>query len=191
MTLCGVLTKISENIISGRMSLREYVAEILQDNAKNYETPTDFVQRVSYFFGLRILDETTELDSEGRRCVLAATRLEEIPADRWLRGVLNDKIRLIIQLLLDVNVGDAGVVPSFEQEVERKGWRKKFNLHLRKLVTGGSPGPGLSETMCLLGRDVVLARISDLADRCIQTRNRRDEVLFRQLVPQHRHKELQ
>lgn len=173
------------------MPLRQYVTEILREGAKNFEMPTDFVQRMSYFFGPRKLDVTRELDSDGRRCVLAATRLEEIPEDRWLRGVLNDKIRLIVQLLLDTNMSDASVIPSFEQEVDRKEWKKKFNLHLRMFITGGSPGPGLSETMHLLGRDVVLARISDWADHYVRSRNEGDEEVFRQLVPQHRQKKLE
>ncbi|KAL9073184.1 MAG: hypothetical protein Q9157_004826 [Trypethelium eluteriae] len=179
-----------EKILRERMTLRQYVTAILRGGAKNYETPTDFVQRISYFFGPRdIHEKVTDLDPEGQDCVLAATQLEEIPAERWLTGVLNDKIRLIIQLLLDTNTKDPDAIPSFEQEDERKEWKKKFNMLLRKLVTGGSPGPGISETMQLLGRDTVLSRISEWADSCVDAR-KGERQTWQQLLPKHRRETL-
>ncbi|KAI9687964.1 MAG: Glutamate--tRNA ligase mitochondrial [Bathelium mastoideum] len=175
-----------EAIIDGRMPLRQYVANILRVGAKNYETPADFINHVHYFFEPRKLDGAMDLDERGRRCIIAATQLENIPADRWLCGVLNDRIRLIVQLLLDTSTTVLEVIPSFEQDFERKDWRKRFNLHLRVLVTGGSSGPGLSETMHLLGRDVVLARIADWADKIIRNGEQDEKETWRKLVPQQR-----
>ena len=172
------------------MPLREYVAAVLRDSAKNYETPVDFVQHVSYFFGPRKLNdgEIMNSDREGRMCIMAAMRLEEVPANRWLCGVLSDKIRLIVQVLLDISTKDSVAHSSNEPEVERKEWRKRFNLHLRKLVTGGLPGPGLSETMHLLGRHTVLSRISEWADYFVHASRGSEQQSLLQLLPQHRQK---
>ena len=168
------------------MSLQEYVCEILREGAQNYDNPAGFVKGASYFFGPRELDEPAYLTSEDRSCVLVATHLEEIPPDRWLRGVFYDRIRILVQLLSDANSSEQNAIPSFEQDAERKVWRKRFNLHLRNLVTGGLPGPGIGETMVLLGRDVVLARISEAADRLIRAAGGKEKVAWRKILPKHR-----
>ena len=52
---------------------------------------------------------------------------------------------------------DSSVVPQWKEI------NKAVNRYLRWAVAGGSPGPGIAETMVLLGRDVTLQRLREAA----------------------------
>ena len=50
-------------------------------------------------------------------------------------------------------------------ESQKKEVNKAVNQYLRWAVAGGSSGPGIAETMVLLGRAVTLQRLEDAASQ--------------------------
>ncbi|KAI9709444.1 MAG: Glutamate--tRNA ligase mitochondrial [Bogoriella megaspora] len=187
----------SLNLFLNNRNLRDYVAQILRGNAKNYETPTDFVQRNYYFF--KPLSETAsfqllvdDLSEDERRCILAASRLGDIPNDRWRPGYINDNIGKILDTLS--NDFPMSSDESFTIDVadkRKKEWQKQFNLMLREMLTGGLPGPGLGETMAILGKDIVMQRLDKWIDVAMQTRDSNYDFDLPPLLSEYRQKQLE
>lgn len=50
-------------------------------------------------------------------------------------------------------------------ESQKKEVNRAVNQYLRWAIAGGSSGPGIAETLVLLGRDVTLQRLKDAASQ--------------------------
>jgi hypothetical protein len=169
--------------------LRAYVASILREDAKNYKDPAEFILRNSYFFKPEQLPDQESLQSltaSKRLCAVALTRLEDVHAHAWDVATLKSQISALVSVLQEAcSITDGGAAEETSAASQRS-WQSQLSSTLRQIIANGQHGPALAETMVILGRDTVLAKVRVYAEHCITTRTTGEEENFRRLLPQNR-----
>ena len=134
---------------------------MLNVDAKNYTTPSHFVERHSHFFFLEPRKEYKGGPSDGILTEHTATIVDhfrEILPEQWNDLCLKGALENIANTLSMKQSKNSSQVIDLA-----KASRASVQHFLRWALTGGRPGPTLIVTMSILGRDVSLRRIEDAA----------------------------
>ena len=138
----------------GKRNLADVVATILRFDSQGYSSPTAFATRCSIFFGpppqWYSYQSTENITPSALRT--AAATLCLVPAERWSADVHRENLASLQVSTLDSTNND--------QQLLSKGWRGEIYHYLRWALLGGAAGPGIPETMEILGRDICVQRIS-------------------------------
>ena len=144
------------SIPSGR-NLRDFVAAILKLDAKSYFPPEAFFERnKNFFYGKPdYRDVGREIPNESDLSAQIQEQLSAILESDWtldrLQGVVN---KIISGILKD---------EQSTSEQEKAACEKRASnrvLHfLRQEIMGSKPGPAMSATMEILGRERTLERL--------------------------------
>ncbi|PKX99458.1 glutamate--tRNA ligase MSE1 [Aspergillus novofumigatus IBT 16806] len=168
----------SATILDSR-PLAEYIPPLLKADAKSYTNASEFVQRNSTFF-TTILTRTpyTPISTQNGTTIpitalhTAAAALTLVPASHWTIETHRSNIASYD--------GSAAVLPpptpaspgenapeSTDADAEKarvnadKGFKKELYHYLRWALSAGAPGPGIPETMEILGRAESLRRLQE------------------------------
>ncbi|KAI4134379.1 MAG: hypothetical protein LQ347_001580 [Umbilicaria vellea] len=140
---------------------RTYIADILRLDAKHYSTPREFLQRSSYFFHPV---NRGKFDQAWK--IAPASAFSSIPSIGWTIPNLKKAIHDIVASGCASIQETSGMEAQGERnESQKKEVNRAVNQYLRWAIAGGSSGPGIAETLVLLGRDVTLQRLKDAASQ--------------------------
>lgn len=156
----------SGSILQGR-TLSEYISPLLRADAKTYTTATEFIERNATFFTAK-LDRppytftSTTNDSSSTPTVpmqalhIAAAALTLVPPAHWSMEIHRMNIT-------SYDGSDSVVISenSNSPVATDKIFKKELYHYLRWALSASAPGPGIPETMEILGRDETLRRIQD------------------------------
>lgn len=148
-----------------------YIKRLLQIDAKNYSTPTDFIQRNLYFF----LEPTwstpfanpSQSISSTNSLSNAAQKILSVTDSDWTTEALNARMKEIIaseaQRMLGISSPgeDDDLLKAQKKKdatAREKAYNKVFHDFLRWILLGGTEGPGSAAMMALLGRKVCVDR---------------------------------
>lgn len=152
----------SRNLLCLERELRSRVATILHLDARNYTSPAEFLERNSYFF----FDEekpSSEHDIVDSTLIKDLPRiidhLKAIPPESWTGSFLHHEIAKLHQMLCCIFEYESA--DHFKNRL--KTFRGRLQTLLRSAVSFGRPGPGIGQTMAILGKDVTLRRLKDTA----------------------------
>ncbi|KAL8706885.1 MAG: hypothetical protein Q9201_000154 [Fulgogasparrea decipioides] len=150
--------------------LRNLIASVLKVTAENYTSPKAFFDNYRYFFYNEPLPSK---GSNPRLIELYATsaalwphlrvvnsNLRQLPPAEWTDGIINQKTQEIVNEVSSAleRIGDES------HKLDEKAVYKSIQSYLRLAVARGSSGPPMHTTMSLLGREVSLRRLDELAD---------------------------
>lgn len=152
-------------MLQGRI-LSEYITPLLRADAKSYTTAQEFVGRNATFF-------TTELDrapytpatatSASTPSVpmhalhTAAAALTLVPSAHW-------DIETHRSNISSYDGSESVVLPAGTDNSSKasdKIFKKELYHYLRWALSASAPGPGIPETMTILGREETLRRLQD------------------------------
>lgn len=157
-------------ILEGR-ALNEYVAPLLRADAKSYTTASEFVERNSTFF-------TTELDRSPytpastpitssdpaptptipmQALHTAAAAFALVPSAHWTLETHRMNIT-------SYDGSESVALPSELQNAPialDKLFKKELYHYLRWALSASAPGPGIPETLAILGRDESMRRLQE------------------------------
>ncbi|OQE27788.1 hypothetical protein PENSTE_c004G02569 [Penicillium steckii] len=157
-------------VLEGR-TLNEYVAPLLHADAKSYTTASEFVERNSTFFTMK-LDRSPytpasipleSSDSEPTPTIpmqalhTAAAAFTLVPSAHW--SVETHR--------MNITSYDGSESVSLPSELENapiavdKLFKKELYHYLRWALSASAPGPGIPETMAILGRDETVRRLQE------------------------------
>ena len=129
--------------------LPSYVSSILGADAKNYQSPIQFIKRNVHFFQplrnplSRYQPLSLNIPLSYLRTIASALSL--VPAQHWTANTSKQNI----------------VALAAPEDIDLKAWNKEKYHFLRWALAGGAEGPGVPQTMEILGRDVSVRRLSD------------------------------
>ncbi|KAJ5165990.1 hypothetical protein N7492_006286 [Penicillium capsulatum] len=153
-------------ILQGR-TLSEYIAPLIRADAKSYTTAAEFIDRNATFF-TRELDRapytftSTISPSDSTPSVpvqalqIAAAALTLVPPAHWTVETHRTNIS-------SYDGSDSVVVPetSTTPVSTDKIFKKELYHYLRWALSASAPGPGIPETMAILGREETVRRVQD------------------------------
>ncbi|KAJ5563508.1 hypothetical protein N7535_008672 [Penicillium sp. DV-2018c] len=154
----GHLNKL-EMILKGR-TLSEYIAPLIRADAKSYTDAKEFVKRNTTFFTTTIDRAPYSPASPSSPSSPRAAALTLVPPAHWDVETHRFNIK-------SYDGSDAVVLPTSESETSiaaittDKVFKKELYHYLRWALAGSAPGPGIPETMAILGREETLRRIQD------------------------------
>ena len=132
---------------------------MIKADAINYTTPTEFVERNSYFFFHKRREKYVRGLGDEILIENASTvtdNLRRLSPEQWNEPNLKTTIEKMA-LILSTKWGQCS-----DQKVDpAKASRASVQYFLRWALTGGRPGPTLMLAMNILGRDASLKRIED------------------------------
>jgi len=145
----------------------QMVTQLIRADGKNYSTTPAFVARNANFFQppsklppYKPIDEKIPLSA----LRTAAAALTLVPASEWTTETHSANISAHIGLApSDPSATDA------QRKEALKQWRKELYHYMRWALLGGAPGPGIAETMTILGRDQAVRRIKEAIQITIGT----------------------
>ncbi|KAL8739170.1 MAG: hypothetical protein Q9181_000199 [Wetmoreana brouardii] len=150
--------------------LRSLIASVLQYTAKNYTTPKAFFDNYKYlfyneplpYFGLntKLIEMHATCASLWPHLRLVNSNLRQVPHEEWTDGVINEKTQEIISEVKFALQRDC----DESDRIDEKAVYKSISSYLRLAVARGGSGPPMHTTMALLGREVSLKRLEELAD---------------------------
>lgn len=164
----------SAPILQGR-TLPEYIAPLLRADAKSYTDAKSFVQRNSTFFTTHLSRPSyhpafSPASSSSAPTTVpmqllhtAAAALTLVPSTHWT----------IETHRANINYYDGGAAietsspPSSTEEeplspaAGNKLFKKELYHYLRWALSGSAPGPGIPETITILGREETVRRLQD------------------------------
>ncbi|KIW71237.1 glutamate-tRNA ligase [Phialophora macrospora] len=133
-----------------KRTLHDLLAQLLRTDSLHYRSPAQFADQCAMFFEpLQPIELTIE---DGDLALLhplrvAASTLTLIPASSWTKQVHHSQLRAL--------------EASPPTEMAAKKWKRELYHYLRWALLGGRQGPGLAETLEILGRDTCIRRIQD------------------------------
>ncbi|KAI9820982.1 MAG: Glutamate--tRNA ligase mitochondrial [Thelocarpon impressellum] len=160
-TQAQVDPKDLEYVLRGR-DVRPYTASILKADAKSFTTTQDFLTRNSYFLGpicRSAYSSPTPLVTT-EQLTHAASWLQAIPVGEWTLETIKQKMSDILAAV------PVALKNQDEPTKASKAWHKALHHYLRWALADGRRGPGVADTLAILGRDVVLERLGDAAEDC-------------------------
>ncbi|KAF8852268.1 glutamyl-tRNA synthetase [Acephala macrosclerotiorum] len=154
-----------------------YVRDILIADAQNYTTPTEFTARNIYFFvrpgkkklrqsppALKLHNVPSTINPFSS-CTLALFRnLSSIPDSEWNLASIKEMTNFIINRGVLTSMEEAKASKHVEEGTEavvKKAWSKLIYGYLRWATFGGNQGPDGSETMRILGKEEIVARLEN------------------------------
>ncbi|KAI2765415.1 hypothetical protein DTO012A8_9366 [Penicillium roqueforti] len=153
-------------ILNGR-TLSEYIAPLIRADVNNYTNAKEFAQRNSNFFTPKLdrapykpasPQSSPEVPIQALHTAAAALTL--VPSAAWNIDTHRDNIN-------SYEGAESVVFPTSEPETPvgsknaGKIFKKELYHYLRWALLASAPGPGISETMVVLGRDETLRRVQD------------------------------
>ncbi|OJJ51213.1 hypothetical protein ASPZODRAFT_148537 [Penicilliopsis zonata CBS 506.65] len=157
---------LSTPLLQGR-TLHEYVAPLIKADAKSYTNAEEFVARNSSFFTStlnRAPYETSAEPSLVSALHTAAAALCLVPESHW--DVESHRINIssydgssAVTSISNTSPAPTTDDPEKARVVADKAFKKELYHYLRWALTGGAPGPGIPETMAILGRAESINRI--------------------------------
>lgn len=155
----------SSPMLQGR-DLSEYITPLLRADAKSYTTAQEFVERNSTFFSTK-LDRApytpASASSDATPSVpmlalhTAAAALTLVPPAHW--GIETHRFNIS-----SYDGSESVVLPTdgdSSPKAKDKIFKKELYHYLRWALSASAPGPGIPETMTILGRDETLRRLQD------------------------------
>lgn len=155
----------SERILRGR-TLSDYIAPLIRADAKSFTTAEEFAERNSTFFATK-LDRPTynpvSSSSTSKPTVpmlalhTAAAALTLVPAAHW-------NIEMHRSNITSYDGSDSvEIAPEVDPSsvATDKIFKKELYHYLRWALSASAPGPGMPETMTILGRDETVRRLQD------------------------------
>ena len=174
-----LLTIELRNPILKSRSIPEYVTPILQADAKSYTTAQEFLQRNSTFFTTSLTRPSYNPTSPPAGTAAtepipitalhtAAAALSLVPASHWTVETHRFNISSYdgSAVVTPPQTTNTDTSPS-PQETEKarvaadKRFKKELYHYLRWALSAGAPGPGIPETMAILGRDETMRRLDE------------------------------
>ncbi|KAJ6099194.1 hypothetical protein N7467_000729 [Penicillium canescens] len=162
-------------ILKGR-TLSEYIAPLIRADAKSYTDAQEFVQRNSTFFTPKLnraaYAPTTPAPSSSsspspqvpmQALHTAAAALTLVPPTHWniethrFNITSYDGSDSVVLPEVESSATDAPAAPVATDKV----FKKELYHYLRWALSASAPGPGIPETMVILGRDETVRRIQD------------------------------
>ena len=137
----------------------EIIAKLLRADGKNYSTPKSFVeQNATVFVFPSRLPPYTRLETSIALTSLrtAAAALTLVPSSEWNSATHSANISALSSL---ENMETDTQPNSGPLTDSTKSFRKELYHYMRWALLGGSPGPGISDTMTLLGKEEATGRI--------------------------------
>lgn len=156
------LTPTSEPLLQGR-TLAEYISPLIRADAKSYTTASEFKERNSTFFTTELTrapytptsaSSTAPSPVPMQALHTAAAALTLVPPSHWN----------IEEHRFNINSYDGSDAVALSSETTGsvdKIFKKELYHYLRWALSASAPGPGIPETMTILGRDETLRRIQD------------------------------
>lgn len=148
---------------------KETVALLVRADGKNYSTPSSFLSRnVHFFLPLPTsLPSYIPLDPKIPLSTLrtAATALTFVPPEQWTSSAHAANISNISSFQPPAFSTEPDPETSDQQKQEEKPFRKELYHYLRWALLGGANGPGIPDTMTVLGREESLKRIQSAVKR--------------------------
>ncbi|CAI7634035.1 unnamed protein product [Penicillium bialowiezense] len=154
-------------ILKGR-TLSEYIAPLIRADAKSYTGASEFAQRNSIFFTPKLdrapyapatpaSPSAPEVPMQALHTASAALTL--VPPSHWSIETHRFNIN-------SYDGSGAVVLPETESDspappATDKMFKKELYHYLRWALSASAPGPGIPETMAILGRDETLRRLQD------------------------------
>jgi glutamyl-tRNA synthetase len=162
------LTTNSNTILNGR-TISQYVAPLIRADAKSYTGAQDFAQRNSTFFSPK-LDRAPYVPASSASLAspevpmqalhTAAAALTLVPPAHW--NIETHRFNISSYDGSDsVVLPAAGADSTTAAVATDKIFKKELYHYLRWALSASAPGPGIPETMTILGRDETLRRIQD------------------------------
>ncbi|KAI2789548.1 Glutamate--tRNA ligase [Penicillium oxalicum] len=158
-----------DSILRGR-TLAEYVAPLLRADAKTYTTAEDFATRNSTFFTTRIerptytpvaVSESADIPQVPMQALhTAAAALTLVPPAHW-----NIETHRANIAMYDGSSATATTSNGAEVGLPDKTFKKELYHYLRWALSASAPGPGVPETMAILGREETVRRMQDAKAR--------------------------
>ncbi|KAB8069319.1 glutamyl-tRNA synthetase [Aspergillus leporis] len=161
-------------------SLAEYIAPLLRADAKSYTNASEFVQRNSTFFTTTLnrptytpVTSTNKTQSQPQSAIpmaalhIAAAALSLVPQSHWTINTHKFNIASYDGASAIIpEEPDADVYGSSEEAVKTrvtadKTFKKELYHYLRWALSASAPGPGIPETMVILGRAESLRRLQE------------------------------
>ncbi|KKY27749.1 putative glutamyl-trna synthetase [Phaeomoniella chlamydospora] len=157
----AVKTYSSSDFASQSLShQKNQIKLLLRADGKNFSNARTFVQRNSNFFQslpnlppYELLDQSIPLPA----LRTAAATLTFVPASEWTTANHFANISAHAGIVSFTNP-DPSTEPS-DVSSALKIWRKEFYHYMRWALLAGAPGPGIADTMTILGRDESVRRI--------------------------------
>ncbi|KAJ5948690.1 hypothetical protein N7454_001997 [Penicillium verhagenii] len=150
-------------LLKGR-SLAEYVAPLLRADAKSYTTAPEFKERNSTFFTTKldrvpyVPTSTSKIPSPPQVPMqalhTAAAALTLVPTSHWTIETHRFNVN-------SYDGSDAVTLSSETTGSTDKIFKKELYHYLRWALSASAPGPGIPETMTILGREETVRRIQD------------------------------
>ena len=134
---------------------------MLSVDAKNYTTPSEFVERNYHFFFVEPREKYKCGPSDGiltDNIDMIIDQFQKVLPEEWDEQNLKEAFENMV-VTLSTKLGQ-----DFNEIIDpAKTSRDSVQHFLRWALTGGRSGPTLMLTMSILGRDVSLKRIEDAA----------------------------
>ncbi|ETI23340.1 glutamate-tRNA ligase [Cladophialophora carrionii CBS 160.54] len=135
-----------------KRTLRDLIAQLLQIESLHYRSPAQFADQCALFF--EPVRRPVELDVGDPALFhplrVAASTLTLVPASSWTKQVHHSHLRAL-----------EASPPTETTATAAKTWKRELYHYLRWAVLGGRQGPGLAESLEILGRDTCIRRIQD------------------------------
>ena len=130
-------------------NLRDMLAKLLQIESLPYRSPAHFATQTSLFFediSLTDTDLFTTSPTLLHPLRVSSSTLLLTPPTQWTSQTLATQLHALESFL---------PTPS----LDAKAWKKELYHYLRWALLGGKKGPGIAETMAVLGKDICRERI--------------------------------
>ena len=143
---------------------RTYVAALLRIDSKQYISAKDFIERNWYFFNPLTLPTEPPVGDPGQHeedesLIASASRhLDKLTTSQWTISTIKQALQSIVDEAHRQRYGDHDT-DTGDSSRHVKDINKALYHWLRKTILGGRPGPGMPDSMVLLGRDHTLQRL--------------------------------
>ncbi|KAJ0418977.1 hypothetical protein BJY00DRAFT_172322 [Aspergillus carlsbadensis] len=151
-------------------ALSEIIAPLLHADAKSFTNAEEFVSRNATFFQTTLTrppytpaNQTTQIPISSIHTASAALTL--VPKQHW--NIATHKFNITsydgASAVLEENLAlaDAEADAETTRITADKAFKKELYHYLRWALSAGAPGPGIPETMVILGREETLRRLSE------------------------------
>lgn len=128
--------------------LRDVLAALLQIPSLHYRSAADFADQCALFFEPVVLERFEPRDPSFHHPLrVAASTLCLVPESEWTAEVCTSQLRAL-------------ETPP-DDTIDARTWKRELYHYLRWALLGGKQGPGIVETLGILGRDACVKRIQE------------------------------
>ena len=150
-------------------NLRDVLAQMLKIESLHYRSPSQFVDQVRLFFDdISLHDTDLAVDNVELLHPLrvAASTLTLTPPSSWTAQTHHIQLRALESSLPTTTL-------------DPKTWKKELYHYLRWALLGGKRGPGIAETMEILGPETCVQRIRNANLRARDVENMRSKPILK------------